>query len=37
MRLTVIDVPGRVKLPSRSVCSIIPFLLELSVVGSEEN
>jgi hypothetical protein len=33
----VMDVAGRVKLPARSVCSILPFLLELFVVCSEEN
>src|ERR1035438_3088601 len=32
MRFNVIDVPDRVKLPARSVCLIIPFLLELFII-----
>src|SRR5579864_9540394 len=31
MRFNVMDVPGRVKLPARSVCLIIPFLLILLI------
>ena len=37
LRFTVIDVPGSVKLPARSVCLIISVLPELFVVCSEEN
>src|SRR5208282_4255450 len=33
MRFKVIDLPGRVKLPARLVCSIILFLLKLFVEG----
>jgi len=37
MRFTVIDVPGRVKLPVRAICPVILFLLERFVVCSEED